>query len=157
MVHQVETVVQYPGHVPYGWLNDFALLHLATTMEFGTAVQPVQLASTESDLDFEVDCFVSGWGKTLNESQSTEQLRAAHVRLLPEEQCNQYYEGQLDETMVCAGEDGRDSCQNDSGGPLVCRGKQVGVVSWGKGCAVVPGVYANVAFARSWIKKITGY
>ncbi len=32
---------------------------------------------------------------------------------------------------------GSDSCQGDSGGPLVLKGSntQVGIVSWGSGCA----------------------
>jgi len=53
--------------------------------------------------------------------------------------------------MVCAGvaEGGKDSCQGDSGGALYIKksGKQIGIVSWGKGCAEkgYPGVYGNVA------------
>ncbi|KAF5286942.1 hypothetical protein FQR65_LT12401 [Abscondita terminalis] len=37
--------------------------------------------------------------------------------------------------------------KGDSGGPLVSNGRQVGIVSWGKGCASpwYPGVYTNIA------------
>ena len=53
------------------------------------------------------------------------------------------------------------SCaQGDSGGPLVVKGSgnndlQVGVVSWGIGCASrdFPGVYARVSSAYNWIRK----
>ena len=41
--------------------------------------------------------------------------------------------------MICAGfsAGGKDSCQGDSGGPMVHKatGVQIGIVSWGAGCA----------------------
>jgi trypsin len=49
--------------------------------------------------------------------------------------------------------------QGDSGGPLVVNGTQIGVVSWGAGCARngFPGVYTNLANPelRAWITKTT--
>ena len=68
--------------------------------------------------------------------------------------------------MVCAGvpEGGKDACQGDSGGALLLKksGKQVGIVSWGKGCAQkeYPGVYTNLAdkeihdFIQSELKQV---
>lgn len=57
--------------------------------------------------------------------------------------------------MICFGytKGGKDSCQGDSGGPLAINGVQVGVVSWGYGCArsYLPGVYAKVAVLRNHI------
>ena len=53
----------------------------------------------------------------------------------------------------------KDSCQGDSGGPLVIRSDsgdmQVGVVSWGIGCAHddFPGVYARLSSVYDWIRK----
>jgi len=55
--------------------------------------------------------------------------------------------------MICAASPGKDSCSGDSGGPLLQNGKQIGVVSYGFGCAKFeyPGVYARVSYAHSWI------
>jgi trypsin len=62
--------------------------------------------------------------------------------------------------MLCAAKDSTDSCQGDSGGPLILKSEdgsgndvQIGVVSWGLGCADqrYPGVYAEVAAVREWI------
>ncbi|MEZ5999563.1 serine protease [Hyphomonas sp.] len=65
--------------------------------------------------------------------------------------------------QICAGSGGTDSCQGDSGGPLVARTweagpVQVGVVSWGLGCARQdsPGIYARVSAYADWISGETG-
>ena len=52
--------------------------------------------------------------------------------------------------MCAGGEDGKDACKGDGGGPLVCDLGGVwnlaGIVSWGIGCGQrdVPGVYVKV-------------
>jgi secreted trypsin-like serine protease len=65
--------------------------------------------------------------------------------------------------MLCAGElsGGKDSCQGDRGGPLFATdatGKhtQVGVVSWGVGCARpdIPGLYTRISSYQDWIKQV---
>jgi hypothetical protein len=71
---------------------------------------------------------------------------------------NAAYAGSLETALhICAGASGRDSCQNDSGGPLMAsNGRIVGVVSFGDGCAKPgkPGVYARVSsVATSFIEK----
>lgn len=67
--------------------------------------------------------------------------------------------------QVCAGleQGGKDSCQGDSGGPLVVRDanncpRQIGVVSWGAGCAEagIYGIYTRVSAYADWIQKHTG-
>ena len=63
--------------------------------------------------------------------------------------------------MLCAGGEEKDACQGDSGGPLVTEiedGKfvQIGITSWGKGCATkgYPGVYSRTTSALPFIRKI---
>lgn len=67
--------------------------------------------------------------------------------------------------QICAGlqQGGKDSCQGDSGGPLVARDanncqRQIGVVSWGDGCAAAGayGIYTRVSAYADWIQKHTG-
>ncbi len=72
------------------------------------------------------------------------------------------YDVTLKDHQICAGFEagGRDSCQGDSGGPLVSsegRGclQQVGVVSFGVGCAEPKnyGVYTSVSSFLPWISS----
>ena len=65
------------------------------------------------------------------------------------------------DTHICAGVGEVDSCTGDSGGPLVHRREgeapvQIGIVSWGLGCARAdaPGIYVRVAHYKDWITSI---
>lgn len=59
--------------------------------------------------------------------------------------------------MICAGRKtgNYDACTGDSGGPMVTKKGQVGIVAWGLGCGRegVPGVYTSVAYHKHWIAK----
>ncbi len=59
-----------------------------------------------------------------------------------------YSSSQITPNIMYAGRSGKDSCQGNSGGPILDAntGKQVGVVSWGIGWAdpLFPGVYSRI-------------
>ena len=63
-----------------------------------------------------------------------------------------------DESMLCAGEAGKDSCEGDSGGPLTYNDVHIGIVSWGQGCALpgYPGVYAQTDAFLDFIRQNSG-
>jgi secreted trypsin-like serine protease len=85
-------------------------------------------------------------------------LQQASVTLDTDRTCTTVFNGSQEpaahtDVMLCAGGDGRhDACVGDSGGPLLVAGgafgwTQIGIVSWGAGCAVrgVPGVYTRLS------------
>ena len=103
---------------------------------------------------------VAGWGVTNTTTQQTATiLREVSVPFVSLGRCQaQYGSYRIDETSFCAGSivGGIDSCQGDSGGPIVDEFKrQVGIVSWGEGCAEPGkyGVYTNVAKYKDWIEQ----
>ena len=95
----------------------------------------------------------------------TSSLMQVDLPLVGEETCRKAYPGAaIDGRTLCAGlrKGGKDSCQGDSGGPLVVRDGdewvQVGVVSWGAGCAKPGkyGVYTHTGAFADWVNRTTG-
>ncbi|MER7546650.1 serine protease [Actinomadura sp.] len=90
---------------------------------------------------------ILGWGFTSENDLLNTRLRAADVPLRSDAACRRAYGGSFDPSdMLCAGSDRADTCQFDSGGPLVVRGRVAALTSWGRGCAEpgYPGVYARL-------------
>ncbi|KAJ8676504.1 hypothetical protein QAD02_012291 [Eretmocerus hayati] len=101
---------------------------------------------------------VLGWGRTAESGPTSEILQAVNLPVVGKTECNWTYArfGGIREGQMCAGAlGGEGDCQGDSGGPLLIGGKQVGIVSWGYGCARPgwPGVYTEVASYRIWIDQ----
>lgn len=116
-----------------------------------------------SDLCFDAlrgcEVKVVGWGLTAEDSSLAEQIQLVRSRSVTRTVCAERYEkagAMVSDNMLCAGdlfEGGQDACSGDSGGPILVKGEQVGLVSWGIGCgrADYPGVYTSVPKLRPWI------
>lgn len=149
---------EYPG-----LSKDVAVLKLAKkiTDKNAKAIKLADQAFFDANLKPGVKMTVSGWGALQSGGSAPDKLMQVDVPYVTNEVCNASaaYNGKVQATEMCGGykEGGKDSCQGDSGGPLVVKVKeeyvQVGVVSWGEGCAAPNkyGVYANVAALNSWI------
>ncbi|XP_055590480.1 trypsin 3A1-like [Uranotaenia lowii] len=104
-------------------------------------------------------CTVMGWGRTARASNS-QRVRKLSVPIVKQRTCKEaYVVNDVTKRMLCAGfaAGGRDSCDGDSGGPLICRSIQAGIVSWAIGCAEKNryGVYSDMSAMRRWIRNIT--
>ncbi|MEV8508644.1 serine protease [Actinoplanes sp. NPDC051475] len=109
---------------------------------------------------------VLGWGQTSEQSLRQEKrLRYASVPVVSDGACAKAYRKVgvelVQDESICAGKKGVDTCQGDSGGPMVRpagdKWVQVGIVSWGLGCARkgFPGVYTQISAFRATIRKAT--
>jgi secreted trypsin-like serine protease len=88
------------------------------------------------------------------------------VEAIRQHRCKgRYVNASIGAGQLCAGleDGGKDSCQGDSGGPLIINDAngcpwQVGIVSWGEGCAErnAYGVYTRISHYADWIQKHTG-
>ena len=164
----VKTALPHPDYDDDTTDNDFMLIFLnesANNNEF------VRLNTDEATPETGAAVTVMGWGDIdpSDEQELSSELMEVDVNVITNEECDMSdgefgsYEDQITSNMLCAREEGggEDSCQGDSGGPLVIKGAdasedlQVGVVSWGIGCASedYPGVYARVSAQYDWIKS----
>ncbi|KAI3356610.1 hypothetical protein L3Q82_017812, partial [Scortum barcoo] len=159
----VEQIIYHVHYRPKGLDYDIALIKLAIPLVFNGFVEPICLPNYGEEFEEGTMCWISGWGATEDEGETSVVLRSATVPLLSTKTCNQpeVYQGFISSWMICAGylEGGTDSCQGDSGGPLACEDssvwKLVGATSWGIGCAMrnKPGVYTRITQSLSWIRQ----
>lgn len=153
--------------------NDIALLRLSSSLTNTDAVKRSSKTTTNSAVANENDVTIIGWGSTVGYAPN-EEVTASYPNILQEVElplqtdsdCSQNLGASYDaSTMICAGDvnGGEDACQGDSGGPLMLNNggvwEQLGVVSWGAGCASAgnPGVYVRLAVYEDWIENfLTG-
>ncbi|MET8225233.1 S1 family peptidase [Streptomyces sp. NPDC004082] len=152
-------VLQAPGYNGKG--KDWALIKLARPIELPT----LKIATTTA---YNNGTFtVAGWGAAREGGSQQRYLLKAAVPFVDDATCRQAYGSDLvpgDE--ICAGfpQGGVDTCQGDSGGPMFRKDDtgaylQVGIVSWGEGCARAgyPGVYSEVStFAADIARAAAG-
>ena len=148
--------------------NDIALLKLQTSAP--DTLTPAMVATSDNDTTLGATgkkVTVIGWGATAEGANTTPKLMEVQVGLQDPAVCESNYQAvvpaaDITANMFCAGEPagGKDSCQGDSGGfigaPNAGGFVQLGVVSWGVGCArpALFGVYTRVANYNEWVKKI---
>jgi hypothetical protein len=134
---------------------DFALVHLPEPYKNANLVK----LNEESALPKEADRpRVIGWGRTEYNGSPSSVQKYADLDYVEQTDClKRFGNNYITDQMLCAFSEGTDACQGDSGGPLISVDSdlnevQVGVVSWGAGCASkFPGVYSRVHTAIDWI------
>ena len=114
----------------------------------------------------ELDALVTGWGRFTDELKGTSHiLREANVRTITNHECKIVFPTVVTPTNICiSGEDGRSTCNGDSGGPLLIVMpdnvyKQVGVTSFGDKLSCesgIPAGFAKVVPYLTWIETVTG-
>lgn len=161
------SVLEHPQYdATGGGAADVALVKLASASALGT---PIRVAGA-GDADAwkpGTEATIIGWGAEYSSAQDIpDDLKEAQLPIVSDDACGASYALTLGfdpATNVCAGNllGGEDSCQGDSGGPLMVPGGggflQVGVVSYGLGCAFPTqyGVYAEAGgdALRGWIEQ----
>lgn len=149
ITRQSNYVYRAPGYNnPSG--DDWALVRLSQAVT-GIPTLPIATSTAYDSGTFTV----AGWGAAVEGGGQQRYLLKAEVPFISDSQCGQAYSELVPGEEICAGnwdDGGVDTCQGDSGGPMFRRDSsgawvEVGIVSWGYGCARPenPGVYSQVS------------
>ncbi|XP_028586604.2 ovochymase-2 [Podarcis muralis] len=157
---------------------DIALLRMNGHFKYGSTVGPVCLPEPNETFDPGYICVTSGWGRLRENGILPEVLHEVELPILDHSECSRALstlkKPVRGDTLMCAGfpDGGKDACQGDSGGSLVCMREHgswtlVGVTSWGYGCARgwmqnlkkkynrrgTPGVFTDLTKVLPWIQQ----
>lgn len=131
-------------------VEDFSVLYLERPLEFSDSIASIETAAQLPDLG--ASCTISGWGVTnaSNLFNLAQTLNTASVSLVGNLNCqaiNNSTEPAIDGELCLRG---GDACIGDSGAPLVCNGKLVGVASSFPHCNVAEftGSYIDIQTIR---------
>ncbi|XP_036322710.1 serine protease 7-like [Rhagoletis pomonella] len=146
--------------------NDIALIRLDQEIRFSDSIRPICLPSAvkrERSAPISGTLYtVAGWGRTLRSPKSATKQKL-QIPLVDLEQCQRkYWERKVNvvKSHICAGGVyAEDSCEGDSGGPLMRFRNDAwvleGIVSFGYKCGLSgwPAVHTRVAQFDDWIRR----
>ncbi|XP_075217848.1 transmembrane serine protease filzig [Lycorma delicatula] len=149
--------------------NDIALLELDAPIQFDTHIVPICMPRDDEDFTGRM-ATVTGWGRLKYGGGVPSVLQEVHVPVMENTVCQEMFQTaghtkSILNSFVCAGyaNGQRDSCEGDSGGPLMVEREDghwvlAGTVSHGIKCAApyLPGVYMRTTYYKPWLQTITG-
>ncbi|XP_016058238.1 PREDICTED: putative serine protease 46 [Miniopterus natalensis] len=153
--------------------NDIALLKLKDPVLWSPLVQPICLPTTNLRPSVGTSCWAIVWGRTDTKvtPKPPYSLQEVSVKIIKHQICDRQYQflflkGQkkfIGKEMLCASSEwGADSCQMNSGSPMVCQVNktwvQMGVESWSFSCKQhhYPNIYTSTSLFTQWIRKQIG-
>ncbi|CAG7659934.1 unnamed protein product [Allacma fusca] len=167
VVRSVTRVIPHPFYDPTNQDYDVSLIEFSPPLNLTSSqapkLTPVCLPPRGTrDTYAAKNGTVIGWGTLTEGGEQSALLQEATIPVITNDECNKKYSNKITPRMVCAAypQGGIDSCQGDSGGPFMVysnsnRYAEVGIVSFGEGCARSdkPGVYARVTDLNDWIRQ----
>ncbi|XP_063818155.1 granzyme A-like [Pseudophryne corroboree] len=126
--------IKHPHYNSSNYNNDLRLLKLHRKAKLGKAVQLMSLPETFEDTEAGTVCQAAGWGLT-EDGDNSDNLMEVNVTLIERGKCQRSWKNKVNitENMMCTsvGPKGQDTCEGDSGGPLICNGVLKGITSFG--------------------------
>nr|XP_045600885.1 uncharacterized protein LOC123759697 isoform X3 [Procambarus clarkii] len=167
----VASITIHPLFNPKNVHNDIAVIELSEPIVFKYHINTICLPNHGQIIPKGTRCFATGWGKdAFDGGQYQVILKKVEVPVVDRNDCQNLLRKTrlgkffiLDKSFMCAGgEENKDACEGDGGGPLACQDPTTGdyvltgITAWGIGCGQkdVPGVYVDVQHFREWVNGI---
>ncbi|KAF7278849.1 hypothetical protein GWI33_007912 [Rhynchophorus ferrugineus] len=162
-LYYVNAYAIHPNYSTSTYNNDIAIIQTTSQMTFSTYVAPICLPFYYSTYDFSgQQVIILGWGQLEFSGPTSDTLQMAALDVITNTYCNQLLSNTVTTSEMCTYTSGKDSCQSDSGGPLLwtnslnSRMYLVGIISHGIGCALdSPGINTRVTSFLNWIVSTT--
>ncbi|XP_072766735.1 venom serine protease 34-like [Anoplolepis gracilipes] len=142
--------------------NDIAVCNIIGTIQYSAEVGPVCLPFHHEQDSFagsKVDML--GWGLLEFGGAKSTTLQKVSLNVISSSTCHYYYP-ELTDGNICTYTPGKDSCQMDSGGPVLWQNPTtsklvlVGIISTGVGCgSKIPAVSTRTGAFINWIMSVT--
>nr|XP_029731266.1 venom serine protease-like [Aedes albopictus] len=147
--------------------NDIALVRTVDEIIFDAGVSRACLPYIYQNTNFNnVYLEALGWGTLDFGERLATELQKVSLQVVNQTSCRTQLSGMntVQDSQICTYTPGKDSCQYDSGGPLLYTDQSggtvyaIGVINYGITCASkYPSVSARVTSYLSWIETNTGY
>ncbi len=161
-IRAVAAFVIHPDYDPVSMDSDIALIKLNESAT--SPVINIFPGTPPLGTDAAPNAWAAGWGVVevatdTTDALYTDILQEVQLPLIANSTCNSSHDGGITNNMLCAGYllGGKDSCQADSGGPLIVNNsgelELIGITSFGTGCAEpgLYGVYTRLSQFEAWI------
>ncbi|XP_044148521.1 granzyme A-like [Bufo gargarizans] len=158
------SVVKYISHPNYDkntYDNDIQLMKLSKAAKLGNKVQVISLPNTYEDVEAGTICETAGWGMT-EKQENAESLMEVSVSVMNRTECQELFKAvKITKNRICTsvGPRGEDSCEGDSGGPLIYNNIFRGILSFGsQPCGKRRGAAVYTRLTKEyvdWINEMT--
>ncbi|XP_067648708.1 chymotrypsin-like serine proteinase [Haliotis asinina] len=157
------SVASYVRHPDYdgnaaGFPNDITIVTLANDANTtSSAIGTIPLADAGASFTGQ-DCTLSGWGSIAGSVALQDTPSHATFPAISNAACTSLWAPVpgvviLPSHVCMVGTAGQSACHYDNGGPMVCNGVLVGLISWGDSSCegTLPTVMTSIPYFRNWI------
>nr|XP_003700801.1 PREDICTED: venom serine protease 34-like [Megachile rotundata] len=161
VLHRLRSITIHPDYRKNPDVNDIAIVKAELEIKFSNQVGPACLPFQHSPDTFGGSYVeLLGWGLTEFGGLPPTVLQKVSLSVLTNLECSKTYQN-VTSSRLCTYGQGKDSCQMDSGGPVLWQNPTsrrlvlIGVINQGIDCGIFPSLNMRVGAYTDWIVSVT--